>query len=36
MALRSWDKEGVINIVNGQLKWPVKEETILTGGKVSQ
>ena len=36
MALGLWDREGVINIVDGQLKWPTKEETILTGEKVSQ
>ena len=36
MALGSWDREGVINIVDGQLKRLAKEETILTGRKVSQ
>ena len=29
IALGSWDREGVINIVGGQLKRPAKEETIL-------
>jgi len=36
MALGSWDRGGVINIVDGQLKRRAKEETILTGGKTSQ
>jgi len=36
MVLGLWDREGVINIVDGQLTRPVKEETILIGGKVSQ
>jgi len=36
MALGSWDREGVINMVDGQLKRQAKEETILTGGEVSQ
>ena len=36
MALGSWDREGIINMIDGQLKRPEKEETILTGGKVSQ
>jgi hypothetical protein len=36
MALGLWDREGVINMVDGQLKRLAKEETILTGGKVSQ
>jgi len=35
MALGLWDKKGVINMVDRQLKWPVKEETILIGEKVS-
>jgi len=35
MALGLWDREGVINIVDGQLKRLVKGETILMGGKVS-
>ena len=37
MALGLWDKKkGVINIVDKQLKWPVKEKIILIGGKISQ
>ena len=36
MALGLWDREGVINTVDGQLKRPAKEETILMGGKVNQ
>jgi len=35
MALGLWDRKGVINIINRQLKWPAKEEIILMGGKVS-
>ena len=35
MALGSWDRGGVINIVDWQLKRRAKEEIILTGGKTS-
>jgi len=36
MALGSWDREGIINMVDRQLKRSAKEETILMGEKVSQ
>jgi hypothetical protein len=36
MVLWSWDREDIINMVDGQLKRPAKEETILMGGKMSQ
>jgi len=36
MVLRSWDREGVINMVDGQLKRPEREETISMGGKECQ
>jgi len=34
MAVGSWDKEGIIDIVDGQLKRPQKKEQDIHGRKV--